>query len=262
MDEYVKQSAKLSTNYITRRALAIVIRDRAGNTGTGTAICIQIDNRFLLATAGHVIEDLNDERLEFVPAGEISTLSVPIECRSAAPGRPAPLSDMAWLEVSARAVRERGLPFLVLDDVRVGEIFDRDHPYLLHGYPLESAVINGRKIDLESTVAYTQLAEAKDLHKPLANLEVALEYPPRDANGRPMKAPDAYGFSGGGVWAHPRHDEGDVASPERMKLVAINTTWHKPTAVLYAAPVREWLDLVARDFPDLEPTLHEKLQGA
>ena len=260
MSEYVRESARLTTNYISTRSLAVVVRDKAGNTATGTSICIQVGVHHLLATAGHVIGDLNDERIELIPAGELSMERVPFVARSCSPSRSAPAADVAWIQLDSAVARSNRLRFLELNNLQPHQEFDSKRAFLVHGYPNQVAVLIPSSTDLESTVAFTMMAEPSDLAWPLKSNEVALEYPPRDANERPIAvAPRAHGLSGGGVWWHPRHDEVLVFSPERLKLVAVTTKWDQRASILVATKMEEWLMLVAQDFPDTKNEIHDLL---
>ena len=77
MNERLKQALELITNYVSRRSVGIVIRDREQNATPATGICIRIGGECLVATAGHVIEDMNDERIQLVPCSELSTQAIP-----------------------------------------------------------------------------------------------------------------------------------------------------------------------------------------
>lgn len=262
MDEYLNYALRLTTNYVSTRSIALVIRDRAGNATTGTSICIEVGSHLLLATAGHVIADMNDDRLQLIPAGELSVLPVPFAGRSCNPERPAPSTDVAWMEVDRRVARDHRLRFLKLSDLKPYQAFDRDHPFLVHGYPHESAILSPTQADVESTIGLTMIASPKDLPRAVANYEIALEYPPRDEQNRPIAtAPAASGFSGGGVWWSPRHDESMIDSPEQLRLVAINTRWDRRTAVLFATKIEYWLHLVRQDLPDTRDEIDRLLQS-
>lgn len=261
MDDCLSNTLRLTTNYVSRRSIAIVIRDRAGNATTGTSICIEIGSHFLLATAGHVIEDMNDDRLQLIPAGELSSLPVPFASRSCGPGRPAPTSDVAWMELDRRVARDHHLRFLKISDLKPYQTFDRHRPFVVHGYPHEAAILSATQADVQSTIGYTMIAAPEDLPRPLGDHEIALEYPPRDEQDQPIAdAPAAFGFSGGGVWRDLRHDESLVESPEQLQLVAINTRWDEAAAILYAMKIEHWLTLVRQDFPDTRDEVDRLLQ--
>lgn len=257
MDEFVREAARLTTDYITTRSVAIVVRNDAGQSACGTSTCVQVGDHFLLATAGHVIEDIDDQGIQLIPASELSSRALPFIGRSCSPSRPAPPTDVAWIELAPEVVRDNRLRFLTTSDLKLRQSSnDRDHPFLVHGYPSQSAILSPTGADLESTVAFTMMAAAKDLHRRLAAYEVATEYPPRDEENQPIAvAPRAHGLSGGGVWWHPRHDQTNLTSPTYMKLVAVNTRWHQSSAVLFSTHIDQWLRVVGEDFRDAKTVL-------
>lgn len=136
----MREAARLDTNYISTRSVAIVIRDRAGNTATGTSTCIQIGSHHLLATAAHVIEEVNDDRIKLIPAGELSSSRLPFIGRSCGPQRAAPHRDVAWIELDPAVARDNRLRFITTEDLKPSQGFDRRHPFLVHGFPHESAI--------------------------------------------------------------------------------------------------------------------------
>jgi hypothetical protein len=262
MDEYLNHALRLTTNYVSTRSIALVIRDRAGNAATGTSTCIEVGSHLLLATAGHVVADMNDDRLQLIPAGELSVLPVSFTGRSCSPEQPAPATDVAWMEVDRRVARDHRLRFLTLSDLKPSQAFDRNHPFLVHGYPHESAILSSTQADVESTIGYTMIASAEALPRMAASYEIALEYPPRDEQDLPIAAaPAASGFSGGGVWWSPRHDEAIIQSPDQLRLVAINTRWDRRTAILFATKIECWLHLVRQDFPDTRDEIDRLLRS-
>lgn len=195
-------------------------------------------------------------------AGELSALPVPFEGRSCSPDCPAPTTDVAWMELDRRVARDHRLRFLKLSDLKPYQTFDRDHPFLVHGYPHETAILSATEADVESIIGLTMIAVPEELPCAVESHEIAIEYPPRDEQNRPIAtAPAAFGFSGGGVWWSPRHDESMIESPERLQLVAINTRWHRSTAVLFATRIEYWLDLVRQDFSDTRDEIDRLLQS-
>ncbi|MFP3939413.1 MAG: hypothetical protein ACOC7L_04305 [Acidobacteriota bacterium] len=245
-------SAHRTYRFVSARSLAVVIRDRAGNVATGTAVCVEVGRHLLLATAGHVIEDVGRDRLRLVPPGERSAPPVPFLRRSCGPERPAPASDVAWLEVDRRMARERRLRFLGLHHLRPRHPARSDHVLLAHGYPRDWARVTQSLAAVQSTVGFTRPAAPRSLVRSLGPSEIALEYPPRDATGQPIAAPDPYGFSGGGVWWHPAPGTSPgrgLVGADGLRLVGLNTRWGRRSGVLFGTRIEEWLALVARDLP-------------
>jgi hypothetical protein len=258
----MNNSLRLTTDYVSTRSISLVICDRAGNATTGAAICIEVGSHWLLATAGHSIAGMNDDRLQLIPAGELSALPVPFASRSCSPDHPAPATDVAWIELERRVAGDHGLHFLKLSDLKPKQTFDSDHPFLVHGYSHQTAFLSTPEADLESIIGLTMIAVPEGLPRAVESHEIALEYPPRDEQGRPIAmASAAFRFSGGGVWRSHRHDESRIENPERLQLVAINARWDRNSAILFATKIEYWLDLVRQDFPDARDEINKLLQS-
>lgn len=253
MDDFLRQALQLMVEYVSARSAAVVVRDRHGNSATGSSTCIRVGDHLLLATAAHVIEDLDDSRITLIPRGRWSGRGpLRFSSRSCHPGRSAPSSDVAWIEIDpGSAALASGLRFLELSDLLRGQRSDRDRPFMVHGYPVESAVVAEETADVEATAAMTMMAETHELPRTLGGHELALEWPPRDASNQPMQdVPSPKGVSGGGTWRQPRHDEQIIMSPSHFRLVGVNVRWHRASSILFAVRIEHWLDLVAEDFPD------------
>lgn len=258
MADFVLEAVKLMTDYITKRSVAIVVRDSRGNVACGTSTCVRVGEHALLATAGHVIEDLEDQRIQLVPDSELSSKPLSFIGRSCSPSkRRRSETDVAWIELASEVAQDHRLKFLALSDLKLNQLSnDRDHPFLINGYPRQRAHLSSTSIDLESNVAFSMMASDEKLGRPRREYEVITEYPPHDEDDQPIStAPSAPGFSGGGVWWHPRHDEISIISPSHMKLIAINTRWRSDVSILFSTRIYEWLRLVGEDFPDSEPLL-------
>jgi hypothetical protein len=139
---------------------------------------------------------------------------------------------------------------------------DRERPFVVHGYPYETAIVTPNASDLESTAALTLMARTAELPRPLKGHEIALEWPPRDEQDRPLRnVPHPKGVSGGGTWRHTRSHEFAVFSPQRFQLVGVNLSWDKSRSILFAARIDHWLELVATDLPDTRGEISPLLGG-
>lgn len=252
MSDYLKLAIRHAAEYVSARSVAIVVRDKDGNAATGSSTCISIAGRLLLATAGHVIEDLEDSRITLIPSGRWSGRS-PLRWfdRSCSPGRRAPGTDVAWIELDSASAHACNLRFLTLSDLLPGQEYDRERSFMVQGHPHEAAIIGEEFADVESNAAMTLMPSLHELPRDLRAHELAFEWPPRDEAEQPMRGVlDPSGVSGGGVWYLPRHDEQLILSPAYFRLVGINVSWHRASSVLFSVRIEHWLGLVARDLPD------------
>ncbi len=64
-----------------------------------------------------------------------------------------------------------------------------------------------------------------------------------------LSAPEPFGFSGTAVWDYGF--DGTLWSPEKTRLVAIQSCWSKDGEYLRCTLIRHWLKLILRDYPDL-----------
>lgn len=262
MDDTLELEVKAIGDFVTRRSIALVLKPVRGTPGVGSSTCVQVGSHYLLATAGHVIEDLEDDQIDLRAASELSKQRIPFAARSCDPRRPRPDTDVAWIELDARTVADHRLQFIQLSDIHVVPGQTREHPFLVQGYPWASVLGDrdtARRLDLESTLALTMAADANRLPQPLKDFEFAVEYPPRGPDDKPLDAPEPHGMSGGGTWRQPRHDQTVVWTPDTLWLVGINTSWFRSSKILYCTKIDSWLRLVANDFPDTGPLVTELL---
>ena len=263
MDDILQYQIRAEGDYLSRRSIALVLKTADGKPGIGSSTCVRIGSHHLLATAAHNIKDLDDAGIDLRAASELSRSRLPFVARSCGPGRPAPPTDVAWIEIDQQTAMQNRLKFIELQDLKVVPGQTREHPFIIQGYPWASVQgdrAHGSQLDLESTMALTMAAQPERLPRVLKEFEFAVEYPPRDEEDVPMDAPEPHGVSGGGVWRQSRHDEQIIWSPERVWLVGINTLWFRQSRILYCTRIEAWLHLVAADFPDTEVAVNRFLE--
>lgn len=263
MRNETRLAIKATVNYVSQVSMALIIRGVEGGVDIGSATCVQVGDHFLLATAAHNIEDIeDDENIQLHPAGLSRRHDIGFASRSCGLRRKAPSSDVAWIELTEETVRANHVHFVTLDDLQIVPGQTREEPFLIQGYPGESVRADqAGNLDLESTAAFTMAVDAEQLPAPLEQVDFAVEYPPRDQDELPIvEAPKPHGVSGGGVWRVPRHDATVVWFPDRLWLVGINREWNKRRKVLYCTKVEEWLRLVAADFPDTQALVNDFLE--
>ena len=62
------------------------------------------------------------------------------------------------------------------------------------------------------------------------------------------------GMSGGGVWQGTQQD-GELWSPEGLRLVGIQSSWYAPGKYIRAVQIIHWLKLVHSNLPELRDTI-------
>jgi hypothetical protein len=114
MDEILELQVRATGDFVTRRSIALVLKSSKGKPGIGSSTCVQVGSHYLLATAGHVIEDLEDDEIDLRAASELSKQRIPFVARSCDPRHPRPATDVAWIELDPQVVADHRLQFIGL----------------------------------------------------------------------------------------------------------------------------------------------------
>lgn len=219
------------TAAVASATAALLLYDEHGGLWLGSAICLRLGDRRLLATAAHNLHRVS--HLRAIPGGRYR--SDPIRLLAMGRGQ----RDAAWVEVSASDVTSRHLCCLRLDDL------DRRGPgdqarLLAHGFPsngVDPKRVAGTRFELEAAQV-----RGRSVTSPSPEA-LALKCDPRDAGAdfRPS------GISGGGIWRR--------AADGRYRLAGLARAWQRSDRLLLGIPIEDWLRLVARDFPELRELL-------
>jgi hypothetical protein len=255
--------AKIQQDYVSDRSAAVVLRARSGRFGIGSATAIQIDGRLFIATAAHVLKDVTgDVDLHIVPSGFSTQRLVAVKRGLSADGGHG-FPDVAWVEIDPGSAVGCHIAFLGLDDLGVDKAHDSSRAFLIQGYPYsEVGQEELPKLDFLSIGAMT-LSRGEDSLAPEVRdgKSMILEYPPHDYHSTDFPAPPAPGISGGGVWRIGQFDDGQVWDPSQAKLVAINREWRRRDGLLFATPIRFWLETLATAHPELATSIRARLGG-
>jgi hypothetical protein len=224
---------------------AILILRTSGRVEIGSSTLVRLGGRFLLATAGHAVDDASDHEIRVVASGRTAAEAVPFVRRSR---RRRADADLAWLELAGETVASRGLGFVALEALGPEGFVDAERCFLVQGYPAERALAAPRDgFDLRAMGFVTTAAAARPG-------DVAVLYPPPTPTPPAAPAPHPYGISGGGIWVCPR-GPGAGHWQGATRLVGVARGWRRRRNTLYGTPIELWLARVAADFPDLRPVL-------
>ena len=224
---------------------ALLLLRLSGRVEIGSSTLVRVGHRFLLATAGHTIDDAGDHEIRVVPSGRTAAEPLPFLRRSR-PRRGD--DDLAWVELAAETVARHRLGFVELAAVGAGAPGDAgERCFLVQGYPAErtlAASLDGFDLRARGFVTVAAAARPGD---------VAVLYPP-PAAAEELPAPHPYGISGGGIWTCPRGPAA-VGWEGATRLVGVARGWRPRRNTLYGTPIELWLRHVAADFPDLRSGL-------
>ncbi|HEV8631253.1 MAG TPA: hypothetical protein VGV61_13125 [Thermoanaerobaculia bacterium] len=218
---------------------AVLLLRVSGKVEIGSSTLVRVGERFLLATAAHTVDDARDEEIRLVPCGRSPAAPLPFLRRSVR--RRSDPDDVAWVELAAETVANRGLGFVELACVGGNGGGGDELCYLVQGYPAERVLAvgwNGASLQAMGFVTLAARGRAGDL---------AVLYPPPESGEWPP--PHPYGISGGGIWRLARSD----VTPWRRgtRLVAIARGWRRRRGTLHGTPIERWLARVADDLPAL-----------
>lgn len=256
--------ATAMSEHLYARSVALMLftngPDNYPEIGSGT--CIKIGDRHFIATVAHNLNGLT----QFHEVG-IAALGVVGKFSKQTPkivrwgrrgdGIKDPL-DIAWLEILPAAVEPWSKlwdrVFVTLDRVSLEPVRVGSHVHVL-GQPSED--VKPDKLQGETLLAMTPLTYlARVIEPPAGHVtgDMFLEYPPAaNVPGGTKRLPKAPGLSGSGMWTI--NDATDSFwSPDHARLVGIEHCWMKDE-YLRGNPMREWLQMVREDIPELAPEI-------
>ena len=228
---------------------ALVVYDHRGGIWLGSATCIRVGQRFLLATAGHNLRHLS--HLRTIPRGRYQ--SDPIRSLGLGTGRAR--DDVGWVELCPRDVERRGVAFLELEHLdrgisgsvrghkpvrghkRSSEPRPESYPDLLtHGFPasgIDPKCLNSTDFEFHGALI-SGLASVPGRRGEIVQAWRHCDLPPQF---------QPTGLSGGGMWR--RDGNGDY------RLAGLAQTWHGASGFLHGTAIDRWLSTVTREFPEL-----------
>ena len=161
--------------------------------------------------------------------------------------------DLAWLELDPEVVKQPLLEFVRLDESTSLNEDKGQQACALLGYPIETAEKPSdarQPFLLESACVLTLSIPSPERQSPADPSSFCVEWPPRDRSLDGL-LPAPQGVSGGGGWLLPKHDEYLVWSPERARLVGIETSWWRGYRELVVVRIESWLELVGDQIREL-----------
>ena len=247
----------------------VTLVDHKNGMSPASGIMFKILDRIIIATAGHVIP--ND------PSGRI--WPVVRSVRHEKNGFPAypkfarhPDFDVGYLEVHPEgAERYFGHhEYANLSQISCRGFGREDRSVIVVGSPGEHVQVTKHDSNTGTynakVMAYwtvpllpNEWPAVPSADRPAdTNIDIFLSYPTDDtiaAKGfDPINLPHPGGMSGGGIWDQ-EFKEDAIWDPTAIKLIGIQSCWHRKDRYLRAIQIVHWLRLIYRDFEDLRPIL-------
>jgi hypothetical protein len=261
--ELSEYHARAMMEHLGPRSVALILpnsNDRPDEVGSGT--CVQISDRYLVATVAHNFDDVDLRQIWVTPLGTrpgMASRDTPHCLRWGRRGGRSELLDIGWLEIEPAAIStwcsmwERA--FVTLERFSIAPIPIRSDAFLL-GQPAKyvkyepHGPVNGEPfVGLMAFPFLTRTVERPD-SEPADSQNVYLEYPESMFTAEGVRpTPDPEGLSGSGMWLVNPKTNG-LWTPDAAKLVAVQECAPK-RRWLRGTPIRAWLQMVREDIPDL-----------
>jgi len=255
---------------LTRQASSRTYRliDKTDQSCGGTAIAINIGDRYFLATAGHVISE--DHKYEIVIKNKMPQ---PIDCFQSRQFDTD--TDVGLLEIPKKK-KHLIDSWVTVSDICTDINQHKKNNVVIVGYPGEYIIQTPKKqisrnnfleFRICSTLCY--MSSTLPIEKwPTEGIEnqtieerdIFIDFDPgnmftSDPNtvdispAESMQCPDLPGISGGGIWLW-ESEEGVIWKPF-IKLIGIQHSALKKDQWMRGTRINRWLDLVAKKYPDL-----------
>ena len=257
MNPAVENLCEALAPWVARHSAVIRINTTSGGVDVASASCVQIGDRFFLATARHNVADVpSKERLAVLPAeGRFSPedfLSVQTIGYGVAKD-----PDVAWIEVNRNAALSTGLNGIGLSTLGPGALLQSGHLYLAAGVQASTAQIKqgstgASVVDLRFRCCVSEPYDARDRES--FKLKYAGKVVRSDGSESEHDAP--HGMSGGGAWSVTYEQQSGVWVPHRCRLIGIVTNW-KQGGYLRCVGIEEWLLLLRQSDPHMDGVIRE-----
>lgn len=257
--------------HLLPRSVALILHtpeDRPKSIGSGT--CVKIGQRHFVATCAHVLHDVELRDVGVLPLAK----SAPMDNRTPRlarmnyrGGRDDDPVDVGWLEITPDAVpwveRQFGRLFVTLDRFGVAPVAPLSHASLL-GVPCEYLdpieTTDGKLSIMLQAFPFTTHTIPPPSARPMRDLYLDYQDVMFSPDGM-RDAPHPHGLSGSGLWVL---NEGPdrLWTPDHARLVGIENAWCKADRYLRGNPIRDWLELLRSDLPEVASEIDAVLTAA
>lgn len=239
-----------------RRNIVAVLQEFEGKEYMGSGVCVQISDRLFIATAAHNFQDVpSGGTFKLLSPNILPPTPLQVKDRNYSSYGQEGTLDTAWLEVDEQQARKENLTGITLDTIEPYHVMDKENAtYASVGFAPHFLVLatNPNSNSDPIVIQYTKPAKDADPNDDELLLHLA-EQAVKDGVNVPMPFPG--GISGGGIWSVPHLDKTEIWSPEKYRLIGINTSVTVDVDQIIGLRMYHWLRLLHSDHPELHQYL-------
>lgn len=273
----VTSGGSILLEYLYKKTFCMV--DMSGDT-VFSGTLFEIDNRLILATAGHCVRD--DEtwasRCYLIPHNRPTVLSECPRILRAKRCEKGPMldpvdglyqKDVGLIEFDRETFdKSKYMDVLSsIEEISVRGSGEKNNICVDVGYPGTLARLTENSLRV-AAVSYSTTPEPMEIelarfgngfqYQRDDNIDIILSFPekPDGADTAPFSTP--IGMSGGGLWETDYKDAG-LWSPDKARIIGIQSSWNSGNKNFFrhlrGVQIKHWLKLVYDEYPDLREKL-------
>jgi hypothetical protein len=176
--------------------------------------------------------------------------------------------DVGFIEIEQGATAKLGRVPIGVDRLCDAGPGQAGRMAFLYGFPtklIKHAINHKRREKLFAMQSFTYtnvtfaLEEWPEVPKadlpPLRSRDLFIPYDVKEEmaarGGNDSHLPNPEGASGGGIW-QGTGDKRELWHPDKVKLIAIQSTWHEERKYVRGVQIKHWVRLIERHYPDLK----------
>jgi hypothetical protein len=260
----VRSMTRVILDFIHCRTVVVAAHKDSRIIDHGTGLLFEIEGDIICATAGHVVAPYSVDRIHIIASEKPSNLQM----------KPV---DMAWLGDGRQTENDVAI-------LRLPKEFSQIFP-TRRFHSINDLEIDPRGLESDGAVA-CGAPESDHAEEPpkfhrfqtftfLTSFNSGCEWTPPFGDvplfeipfptevvdgltGKKMDLPPAYGMSGGGVW-RVGLKTGGIWDPSSMRIVGLNTEFHKVARILYATRAFQLVSLLASHYETAKAKLDKEI---
>jgi hypothetical protein len=203
-----RNSGEAMRLHVEPHSVTVVCFGAQGPEQTGSGTCVQLADRFFVATAAHIIDGYGCDQITLVHTRSPSSVRVRIIQQGRAGGwTPNDFFDLAWLEIEPSDARRMEKRFVPID--RLGfQVPSEPFNVVVLGFPLElmDPTLRANHVLRVQPLSYSTITMAPEKFPPGRHVHTDMFFDmPSDSNvtnsgTRIGSLPRAAGLSGAGMW--------------------------------------------------------------